>query len=1172
MDLWGYLTRILTFTLVLAVVTETHGREVCNCNGRSQQCVFDPDLLAQTGSGFRCINCNGGTDGPHCEHCIEGYYPQPDGTCGPCLCHTVGSLNQQCDNNGQCRCKPGVMGSKCDQCQPGFHSLSDTGCRRDGCQCEAAGSSGSCDAGGRCVCKPTVTGERCDRCKPGYYHLDGSRPEGCLQCFCHGHSATCSSSSLHSVHKIISSFQKDTEGWSSVQRDGSTAPVPLRMSRHQKEVYIASRQQEPLYFNAPAQFLGDQSLSYGQALSISFRVDRGRYRAGTEDLVLEGNGLRVTATLTSSKNSLPCRIPQTYTFRLDELSRSPWTPHLSHFDFRRLLRNVTSIHIRATYGEYSTGYLQNVTLISARPVQGEPAPWVEQCVCPSGYQGQFCERCARGYRRESPGLGALSSCVSCNCPGGGHCDPDTGDCYSGDENQNNDCADCPQGQYNDPRDPMSCLPCPCSAGIGCSLSPETQEPVCDECPVGLNGPRCEICAEGYFGDPQGERGAPRPCRPCQCNNNIDRSVEGSCDRVTGECLKCIHNTAGYYCDLCKDGFFGNPLATAPELKCKACYCHPVGTVHQGCQKDGSCQCKTGFEGRSCDQPQCPDCYSQVSTKLNLYKRQLLKLTGENNGQSPARGELEERMRKAEAAAQGLQRDSEAANGAALSLQRQFSGLQGTQSDTQNVLDQAKEKLQGLQTQKNQYQGQLQDMGRKINIALQQLQGSQEELNRMTFPSTNLPLDSGSYSKLRQEAQEIANRLAQEAQTVAQDAAEAQGDTERALQILRTGGADPETADKLKARMEEARTQARSLETEAIQAAAAAERAHHDSMQTARAFGQLPPITSVAFQAELERLKGESTALKTNVDADLAQSKALQRKFTTWEQDAEQQLQEGQQNRLLADQLLSRANAAKTKATQAMNTGNATFYEIDGILMSLKGFGDQVGDRRSEAEDAMRRLPEIRLRVQDATDSTKRTETALKGAASDASRAEGNAREANNIASEIQLNMLQMSQDANNSAEMALALERDLAEIRRLAIDTGASLDGKNQAAERDSAVADEVARKALEAEASALGVHDAVTATLSTLDRMLHILDQPLNINEEGLKALEASMGAARTQLNGRLKPAVQDLELAAQLQKQNMITVEKEISQTLIDIQNLRDIRDNLPPGCYSTTAIEKP
>lgn len=43
---------------------------------------------------------------------------------------------------------------------------------------------------------------------------------------------------------------------------------------------------------------------------------------------------------------------------------------------------------------------------------------------------------------------------------------------------------------------------------------------------------------------------------------------GNCDRRTGECLKCIHNTAGFHCERCKDGFFGNPLAPNPADKCQ----------------------------------------------------------------------------------------------------------------------------------------------------------------------------------------------------------------------------------------------------------------------------------------------------------------------------------------------------------------------------------------------------------------------------------------------------------------------------------------------------------------------------------------------------------------------------------------------------------------------------
>lgn len=64
---------------------------VCDCNGKSGQCVFDPELRRQTGNGFRCLNCNDHTDGPRCERCQDGFYRQRErDRCLPCNCHTKG--------------------------------------------------------------------------------------------------------------------------------------------------------------------------------------------------------------------------------------------------------------------------------------------------------------------------------------------------------------------------------------------------------------------------------------------------------------------------------------------------------------------------------------------------------------------------------------------------------------------------------------------------------------------------------------------------------------------------------------------------------------------------------------------------------------------------------------------------------------------------------------------------------------------------------------------------------------------------------------------------------------------------------------------------------------------------------------------------------------------------
>ena len=40
-----------------------------------------------------------------------------------------GSEDLQCNQNGMCRCKPGVTGEKCDRCQANFYDFGPSGCR-----------------------------------------------------------------------------------------------------------------------------------------------------------------------------------------------------------------------------------------------------------------------------------------------------------------------------------------------------------------------------------------------------------------------------------------------------------------------------------------------------------------------------------------------------------------------------------------------------------------------------------------------------------------------------------------------------------------------------------------------------------------------------------------------------------------------------------------------------------------------------------------------------------------------------------------------------------------------------------------------------------------------------------------------------------------------------------
>uniref|UniRef100_A0A6I8N883 Laminin subunit gamma-1 n=2 Tax=Ornithorhynchus anatinus TaxID=9258 RepID=A0A6I8N883_ORNAN len=575
----------------------------CNCNGRSQECYFDPELYRSMGHGGHCTNCQDNTDGANCERCRENFYRLgSEEACLPCHCSPVGSLSTQCDNYGLCSCKPGVMGDKCDRCQPGYHSLTEAGCRP--CACDPAGSTDECNIEtGRCVCKDNVEGFNCERCKPGFFHLESTNPRGCTPCFCFGHSSVCSNAQGYSIHTIISTFQIDQEGWRAEQRDGSE--VSLQWSPENQDISVISDSYFPIYFIAPDQFLGNQVLSYGQNLTFSFRADKRDTRLSAEDLVLEGAGLRVSVPLIAQGNSYPSETTLKYVFRLHEVTDYPWRPALTPFEFQKLLHNLTSIKIRGTYSERSAGYLDDVTVMSARPGPGVPATWVESCTCPAGYGGQFCEHCIPGYRRETPSLGPYSPCVLCTCNGHSEsCNPETGVCNCRDNTAGPHCEKCSDGYYGDSTAGTNsdCQPCPCPEGSSCAVVPKTKEVVCTNCPTGTTGKRCELCDDGYFGDPLGETGPVRLCRHCQCSDNIDPNAVGNCNRLTGECLKCIYNTAGFYCDRCKDGFFGNPLAPDPADKCKACSCNPYGTVNQqtSCnQVTGQCECLPHVTERDC---------------------------------------------------------------------------------------------------------------------------------------------------------------------------------------------------------------------------------------------------------------------------------------------------------------------------------------------------------------------------------------------------------------------------------------------------------------------------------------------------------------------------------------------------------------------------------------------
>lgn len=149
-----------------------HECKPCDCNGLAIRCHFNQTLYDLTGRGGYCDDCQGNTQGANCDECKFGYYRRnTENYCINCQCNRLGAESAQCNPDGKCKCKPGVIGEKCDRCAHNHYDLTSSGCKV--CSCNPAGSFDSppvCEPiNGFCRCKSNVEGQNCDRPKPGKY-------------------------------------------------------------------------------------------------------------------------------------------------------------------------------------------------------------------------------------------------------------------------------------------------------------------------------------------------------------------------------------------------------------------------------------------------------------------------------------------------------------------------------------------------------------------------------------------------------------------------------------------------------------------------------------------------------------------------------------------------------------------------------------------------------------------------------------------------------------------------------------------------------------------------------------------------------------------------------------------------------------------------------------------
>ncbi|XP_030629418.1 laminin subunit gamma-2 [Chanos chanos] len=1095
----------------------------CRCNGKARYCTLDY-------LGPRCVNCEDNSEGRNCERCKDGFYHQrAEERCLPCHCNTAGSEGSGCDSQGRCVCKQGILGDKCDRCPNG---------------------------------SPVTPGG----CEP--------KSEECLPCFCNGHSSECSSAEGYSVHTITSSFERGPEGWRVATVEGvDLSKVHFRWSPKHRDVEVISSDIRPVYLYAPSSFLGNQALSYGQNLAFSLRLDRGVRRPSTSDVVLEGAGLSVSASLGDLRTVVPCGQKINYAFRLDEQPGSKWKPQLSSLEFQKLLSNLTAIKIRGTFGENGRGYLDNVSLVSARQGAGTRAGWVEKCTCPAGYEGQFCERCANGYKRRFPGNGPLSPCEPCNCQDGS-CDPETGKCNSDDQTPSDQA--CPPGQYTNPQLPGSCLMCPCPYGTTCSISQETSEVRCNSCPRGSTGSRCQYCEDGFYGNPLGENGPQLPCQPCQCNGHVDPNAVGICDRVTGECLKCLNNTTGFYCENCLEGFHHS----RPTQACKACSCNPVGSLRMSCSDEGQCPCREGFEGQKCERSTCPACFNPVKTQMESYTRKLREIeilvgnVASDNGRGDS-DEMKKTIKAMNATVAALKNRADTLAGSEKSLMKRMEEISQSLRREGTGLQTVRRTVDGMKELEQQYKNEVKDIERLLDNIEKKLLKAQREMRMTEFPQADEPVRASSLSGLVQKATDLADEHQSEAKAVKNTANSALALAEEALlkvdSIVNGENKIKERLNDLKRQYEADIAQVKATDKQATRVSSAADRESRSAENALKQLANLELNLPQPLQDDIDRVWTGFDALKNMANGNISVYQDLQKEVLADQRELEDQLKKAKLAENVYAEQLERANVAKVKADDALRDINNNLNGVEDALSKLRDFDNEFSGKKALADDAISRLPGINATIQQANRDNDQTQSVLDSLSDHYSEASDALGKLGGTVTRLE----ELSASLPPATELlgdAIKLKRDLDMLKTASQDTKDRLDAKVKDAEDQKADATKALEASTKAQSDADSARDAVGNTLKVVNDLLGSLGSPGTVDEAKVAELENAIKDARSRVDQELRPRLKTLEDKEAEQRALISAVMRDIDTILADLKNLEHIESEIPKGCYNTSPIERP
>ncbi|CAF0857038.1 unnamed protein product [Brachionus calyciflorus] len=396
----------------------------------------------------------------------------------PCDCNPTGSVSNICDQfGGNCKCKPNVVGKKCDKCAPGTYEFGPNGCQP--CNCNSAGAKNNfCDLEtGQCDCYDKIEGAKCDKCMDNFWRFPSCEP-----CNCNGLADTCNQTTGICIncrdHTYGNNCENCEDGFYGNPKVGQACkecmcPGGLSGNQFAQTCYFDQRI-DGVVCNCQEGYVGP-------------RCDKCAVHYWGNPLVKGG-----TCTKCECNGNVDVNDPNS----CDQATGQ----------CKNCLYNTDGDNCE----KCKPGFYGNALNHECRPCNCNPDGTEDhstlncdqttgQCVCLANVIGKQCDQCKQDYY----GLASGEGCSYCNCDTDGTidnstaCNIFTGQCDCIDSRGGKTCSECSYGHWGNPE--KECKKCQCSPNGSLSDQCDKLNGSCI-CRKGIRGHNCDTCDRGTTGE------------------------------------------------------------------------------------------------------------------------------------------------------------------------------------------------------------------------------------------------------------------------------------------------------------------------------------------------------------------------------------------------------------------------------------------------------------------------------------------------------------------------------------------------------------------------------------------------------------------------------------------------------------------------------------------------